>query len=57
VADHLIPNQVLGFLNSSGKVERGKFTVSKACKAFIGADSKEIEDAPLAAVQFLISKN
>jgi hypothetical protein len=32
VADHLVPNQVLGFLNSSRKERGGSFLFSKATK-------------------------
>jgi len=41
VADHLVPNQVLGFFEFFRERERGKFSVFKGLqKPFIGADSK-----------------
>jgi len=46
---HLVPNQVLAFLNSSGKERGGSFLFSKACKSLYRRRFKEIEDAPLAA--------
>jgi hypothetical protein len=49
VADHLVPNQVLGFFEFQGERERGRVVFSKACKAFYRRRFKEIEDAPFAA--------
>jgi hypothetical protein len=40
VADHLVPNQVLGFFEFQGEREGGFCLFSKACKALIGADSR-----------------
>jgi hypothetical protein len=49
VADHLIPNQVLGFFEFFRERERGKFSVFKICKSLYRRRFKEIEDAPFAA--------
>jgi hypothetical protein len=44
VADHLVPNQVLGFFEFFRERERGKFCVFKGLqKAFIGADSRKLK--------------
>ena len=49
VADHLVANQILGFLNFREKERGGSFLFSKACKSLYRRRFKEIEDAPLAA--------
>lgn len=50
VADHLIPNQVLGFFEFFREGKRGgNFLFSKACKSLHRRRFKEIEDAPPAA--------
>jgi hypothetical protein len=44
VADHLVPNQVLGFFEFFRERERGKFSVFKGLqKPFIGADSENLK--------------
>jgi hypothetical protein len=50
VAAHLVPNQVLGFFEFFRERERGEvFCFQRLTKALIGADSRNIEDAPIAA--------
>jgi hypothetical protein len=47
--EHLVPNQILGFLNFREK-ERGRsFLFSKACKSLYRRRFRQSEDAPLAA--------
>jgi hypothetical protein len=55
MADHLVPNQVLGFFEFQGERERGSFLFSKACKSLYRRRFKKIEDAPLAAYGIYIS--
>ena len=44
VADHLVPNQVLGFFEFFRERERGKyFCFQRLTKAFIGADSRNLK--------------
>jgi hypothetical protein len=52
VADHLVPNQVLGFFEFFRERERGRFLFSKACKSLYRRRFKEVEDAPFAASGF-----
>jgi hypothetical protein len=40
VADHLVPNQVLGFFEFFREREREVFCFQRLAKAFIGADSR-----------------
>jgi hypothetical protein len=49
VADHLVPNQVLGFFEFFRERERGKFSVFKGLQKPLSAHIQNIEDAPLAA--------
>jgi hypothetical protein len=49
VADHLVPNQVLGFFEFFREREGEVFCFQRLAKASIGADSRGFEDAPLAA--------
>jgi hypothetical protein len=49
VADHLVPNQVLGFFEFQGERERGRFLFSKACGSLYRRRFKEFENAPFAA--------
>jgi hypothetical protein len=49
VADHLVPNQVLGFFEFFREREGKEFLFSKACKSLYRRRFKEIEDAPFAA--------
>jgi hypothetical protein len=56
VADHLVPNQVLGFFEFFREREREVFCFQRLAKAFIGADSRGLNDAPFAAyARFLTS--
>jgi hypothetical protein len=52
VADHLVPNQVLGFFEFFRERERGRFLFSKACKSLYRRRFKVFEDAPLAACKY-----
>jgi hypothetical protein len=49
VANPLVRNQVLGFLNFGEKERGGSFLFSKACKILYQLRFKELEDAPLDA--------
>jgi hypothetical protein len=49
VADHLIPNQVLGFFEFFREREGGSFLFSKACESLYRRRFREFEDAPFAA--------
>jgi hypothetical protein len=48
MADHLVPNQVLGFFEFFRERERGRFLFSKACKSLSRRRFKEFEDTPFA---------
>jgi hypothetical protein len=48
VANHLVPNQVLGFFEFFREREGGRFLLSKACKSLYRRGFKKIEDAPFA---------
>jgi hypothetical protein len=60
VADHLVPNQVLGFFEFFRERERGEvFCFQRLAKAFIGADSRKLKmrrlpptESPLFCGQF-----
>jgi hypothetical protein len=55
VADHQVPNQVLGFFEFFREREGGSFLFSKACKSLYRRRFKEIEDAPFAAYPLFLS--
>jgi hypothetical protein len=52
MADHLVPNQVLGFFEFFRERERGKFSVFKGLQKLLSAQFNKIEDAPSAAYGF-----
>jgi hypothetical protein len=54
VADHLVPNQVLGFFEFFRERERGKFSVFKGLQKPLSAQIQEIEDAPFCRLRFRI---
>jgi hypothetical protein len=43
VVDHLVPNQATDVFEFQGERERGSFLFSKACRTFIGADSRNLK--------------
>jgi hypothetical protein len=49
VADHLVPNQVLGFFEFFREKEREKYSVFKGLQKLYRRNSKNFEDAPFAA--------
>jgi hypothetical protein len=49
VADHLVPNRILGLFEFREKERGGRGLFSKACKSLYRHRFKEIEDAPLVA--------
>jgi hypothetical protein len=50
VADHLIPNRILGFFEFlRGKRERGGFCFQGLAKASMGADSRSLKTSRFAA--------
>jgi hypothetical protein len=49
VADHLVPNQVLGFFEFFREREGGRVLFSKACKSLYRRRFRKTEYAPLAA--------
>jgi hypothetical protein len=59
VADHLVPNQVLGFFEFFRKREGGSYFFSMACKSLNRRRFKEFEDAPIAAygTVYLLNKS
>jgi hypothetical protein len=56
VADHLVPNQILGFFEFQGEREREVFLFSRACRSSSRRRFKEIEDAPFAAYGYAQDK-
>jgi hypothetical protein len=57
VADHLVPNQVLGLFEFQGEREREKFFVFKGLQKPLSAQIQGNEDAPFAAYCLITSQN
>jgi hypothetical protein len=54
VADHLVPNQILGFFVFFRERERGKVSVFKGLQKLYRRRFKNIEDAPFAAYRICL---